>query len=93
MKDLAILSFELIFFILSFLKKSQQSIYSFICLVLAIIDLKMVSKELLGQIGLLGAQTPCIYKTTEIIMVHHDKNLMFAAFQVVIASFKCFNNS
>ena len=42
---------------------------------------------------LLGAQILCIYKTTEVIMIYKDENLIFAAFQVKTLCFKGFNNS
>ena len=62
-KDLSIFSFELIFFIVAYLKKLWQSIHSCICFVLVIIDLKIVLKKLLGPADLLKAQVFCIYKT------------------------------
>ena len=42
--------------------------------------------------NLLGAQTFCIHKMTEIIMVYKEKNFMFTVFQVMTPSFKDFNN-
>ena len=80
MKNLAILSLKLIFFILTFLKNLWQGIYSYICLVLVIIDLEIVSKKLLGPTDLSGAQTLYIYKTTKAIIVCKDENLMLIAF-------------
>ena len=80
MKDLAILSLELILLILVSLEKSKQNIYSRICLALAIIDLKIITRELLDPIDLSGAQALCIHETTKIIMVRKDENLMLAAF-------------
>ena len=93
MKDLAILSLELIFFILALLEKSRQSICSRICLALAIIDLKVITRELLGPTDLSGAQALCIHETTEVIMVRKDKNLMLAAFQIVTPRLEGFDNS
>ena len=40
----------------------------------------MVLRKLLGPSNLLGDQTLCIYKTTKIIMVRKDENLMLPAF-------------
>ena len=80
MKDLAILNLQLVFIILSSLRKPQQIICSCICLALAIINLKMVSQEPLGLADLSRAQTLCIYETTEVIMGYKDENLMLAAF-------------
>ena len=80
MKDLAILSLELIFLILTTPGKPRQSICSCICLTLAIIDSKVITKELLGPTDLSGAQALHIHETTEVIMVRKNKNLMLAAF-------------
>ena len=80
MKDLAILSLELFFFIRASLKKLWQSICSHICLTLAIVDLKMVLREFLGPENLPGAQTLRIYETTEVIVGCKDENLMVTTF-------------
>ena len=80
MKDLAILSLELIFFILAPLRKPRQSICSCIRLTLAIVDSEMVSRELLGLADLFGAQALRIHETTEVIVVRKDENLMFTTF-------------
>ena len=93
MKDLAILSSKLIFLIPALLEKPRQSICSRIRLALAIIDLKVITKELLGPMDLSGALALCIYETTEVIMVHKDENLMLAAFQIVTPRLEDFDNS
>ena len=93
MKDSAILSSELILLILASLGKPRQSICSRICLTLAIVDLEMVLRELLGPADLSGAQALCIYETTEVIVVRKDKNLMLATFQVVAPGLESLNDS
>ena len=93
MKNTAIFSSELICFILVFLGKPQQSIFSYICLALTIINAKIVVKELLGLANLSEAQTLCIYRITEVIVVRKDKNLLFATFQIVTLRFKGLDNS
>ena len=80
MKDLAIFSLELIFFILASLKKFCSNIYSCICLILTIINLKIILKKLLGPGNLLKAQTLSIHKIKEIIMIYQNKNFILAAF-------------
>ena len=80
MKNSAILSLELILLILASLGKPQQSICSRICLALAIINLKVITRELLGPTNLFGAQTLCIYESTEVIMVCKDEDFMLATF-------------
>lgn len=80
MIDLAILSLKFIFFILIFLKKLKQNICSYICFTLALIHLKMISKELLGSTELLGAQIFLIHKITNVIVIYKDENLIFITF-------------
>ena len=53
----------------------------------------MVLKQLLGLTNLLEAQILCIHETTKVIMVHKDKNLIFATFQVVAQGLEYFDNS
>ena len=53
----------------------------------------MVSEEFLGPAYLFGAQTLCIHKTTEFIIVRKDENLMLAAFQIVMPCLEDFDDS
>ena len=53
----------------------------------------MVSRKLLGPTNFLGAQALYIHKTTEVIIIRKDKNLMLAAFQVMTPYFEGFDNS
>ena len=92
MKDSVILSSELIFLILTFLSKPRQSICSCIRLALAIIDSKVITRELLGPTDLSRAQALRIYELTEVIVVCEDKDLMLAAFQKVAPSLECLND-
>ena len=92
MKDLAILSSELLLLILASLGKPRQSICSRICLTLAIVNSEIVSRELLGSADLSGAQVLRIHETTKVIVARKDENLMFAAFQVMAPSLECFND-
>ena len=93
MKDSAVLSSQLIFLILAPLEKPRPSIYSRICLALAIIDPKVITRELLGPPDLFGAHALCIHETTEVIVVRKDENLMLAAFQVVTPRLEGFDDS
>lgn len=77
---MAILSLELIFFILTFIKKSQQNIYSYICFVLAIVDLKVILKKFLGLAIKPEARIFYIYKVTKIIVIYKDKHFVFIIF-------------
>ena len=93
MKDSAILSSELLLLILASLWKPRQSICSRIRLTLAIVDLEMVSKELLGPADLSGAQALRIHKTMEVIVVHKNKNLVLITFYIVPPGLESFDNS
>ena len=93
MKDSAILSSKLIFLILALLRKPQQSICSRICLSLAIINSKVITRELLGLMDLSGAQALCIHELTKVIMVCKDENFMLAAFPIVTPCLEGFDDS
>ena len=47
---------------------------------LIIIDLKVVTRELLGPMDLFGAQTFCVYELTEVVVVGEYKYLMLKLF-------------
>ena len=93
MKDLAILSLELILFILASLRKPRQSICSCICFALAVINSKMVSGELLGPADLSGAQALGIHKATKVVVVCKDEHFVFASLQIVMPYFEGFDNN
>ena len=80
MKDLAMFSLKLMFFILVSLGKLQQSICSCICLAYAIVNLEIVSRELLGLADLSRAQSFHIYEATKVIIICKDKDLMLTLF-------------
>ena len=80
MKNLGILISESFFHNLTSLWKTGQGISRSISLFLTVIDLKVVSRELLGLADLLRAQAFCIHELTEVIMISEDENLVFAAF-------------
>ena len=92
MKNLSILLSECFFLGLAFLEEARQSISCSISFSLTIIDLKVVSRKLLGATDLVRAQAFCIHELTKIIIVSKDKDLVFAAFQVVAPSFESLNN-
>ncbi len=80
MKNLGILISESLFFGLASLKEVRQGISRSISFSLTIIDLKVVSREFLDLTDLTRAQTLCIHKLAEVIMVNKDEDLVFAAF-------------
>ena len=83
MKNFVILSLELIFLILTSLKNLKQSIYSYICYAIVVINLEIVSKEFLSPTNLLEAQTIYIHEIIEVVMICKDQNLILAAFEVI----------
>ena len=78
MKNLSILISKHFFLGLASLEEVRQSISYSISFFLIIIDLKVISKKLLGLVDLIKAQIFRIYKLTEVIMVIKDKDLIFA---------------
>ncbi len=80
MKNLGVLISKSLFFGLASLREVRQGISHSISFSLTIIDLEVVSRELLGPADLTRAQTLCIYKLAEVIMVSKNKDLVFATF-------------
>ncbi len=93
MENLGVLNSESFFLGLASLGEARQGISRNISLFLIIINSEVVSRELLGLADLTRAQAFRIHKSTEVIMVSKDEDLVFAAFQVVVPSLKGFNNS
>ena len=54
--------------------------------------MEMVLRDFLGSADLSEAQTLCIHKTMEVVMICKDKNLIFEGFHVVAPSFEYFND-
>ena len=93
MKNLANLSSKLIFLILVFLRTPWQNICSYICLALAIVNLKIVSKKILGLADLFKAQIFRIHETTIFFVIRKVKNLLFIIFQIMTPYLEGLNNS
>ena len=93
MKDLAILSLELILFIMTSLQKSRQSICSCIYFALAVVNSKIVLGKLLGLADLSRSQTLYIYEPTKAVVIYKDKHLVLATFQIVMPCLENFDNS
>ena len=91
-KNLGILISKSFFLGLASLEQARQSTSRSICLSLMIIDLEVISRELLGPTDLTRAQAFCIHESTEVIMVNKDEDLIFTLFQIVALSFKGLNN-
>ncbi len=92
-KNLGVLIFESLFLGLAPLREAKQAISRSISFFLIIIDLEVISRELLGPADLAGAPTPCIYESKEVVVISEDKDLVFAVFQIVAPSFQGFNDS
>ena len=52
----------------------------------------MITKKLLSLSNLTRDQAFCIYKSTQVVVVYKDEELIFAAFQKVVLSLEYFNN-
>lgn len=81
------------FFDLTSLKKSKKKHQLQYQLFLTIINQKIVLQKLLGSLNLIKTQAFYIYELTGVVIVSKNKNLIFAAFQVVMPSLISFNNS
>ncbi len=77
---------------LAFLWKVRQSISRNISFSLTIINLEVISRELLGSTDLTRAQAFHIHESTEDVMVSKDEDHVFAALQVVTPSFESLND-
>lgn len=93
MKNLGIPICERFFLCLASLEKPKQNISCSISLFLTMIDLEVVLKELMDLADLRKTQVFCIHELSEIIMVNKDEDLVFPTLQVVMSSFKAFDNS
>ncbi len=93
MKNLGVFIAKSLFFDLASLREVRQGTSRNISFFLTIIDLEVISRELLGLADLMRAQAFWIYESTEFIIVSKDEDLVFAAFQVVPPNLKGFNNS
>ena len=69
MENLGTLSSKLFFLIMAPLREAREGVYNTVCLVLMIIDLKMILRELLGPTDLARAQTLRVHKPTEVVMI------------------------
>ncbi len=78
MKNLSILILEFFFLGPASLRETRQSISHSISFSLTIIDLEVVSKELLGPVDLTRAKAFHIYILTEVVIVSKDYDLVFA---------------
>lgn len=80
MQDFDILGLKGLFFLYTLLEVLKQNISSFICLTPTIIDLKKISRKLLGSPDLTRAQIIHINELTKVIVVGWDKDLMLITF-------------
>ena len=80
MKNLDIFISKYFFLNLTSLWEVRQGISRNISLPRMVIDLRVVSRKLLGPADLSRTQTFCINESTEVIIVSKDEDLVFAAF-------------
>lgn len=58
-----------------------------------IIDLTIVPRQLLSRLDLLRTQAFHIHDVAKIVIIYGNENLMFAIFQIVLASLESLKNS
>ncbi len=92
MKNLGGLSSKGLFFGLASVSEARQDISGSSGFSLAIADLNVVPGEFLGPSDRPGTQALCIHELTEIVMVGEDKDLVFAALQMVAPNLDGLNN-
>ena len=80
MQDFDVFGAEGFFLFCTPLRVSRQGIRSSVSLALTIVDLEVVTRELLGPADLSGAQTLCVHKPAEVVLVGKYKNFMSRAF-------------
>ena len=81
LKDFCILSLKNFFLILAPLRVVEQSISGSINLALAIINVEMVARQLLGLANLVEAQALYLYEQTQVVMINQHQKLILAAFR------------
>ena len=79
MQNLDVLRSEGLFLLSTPLKVSRQGIGSSVSLALTIVDLKVVTRELLGLADLSGAQILCVHEPAEVVVVGKHENFMLRA--------------
>ena len=80
LQDFDVLCSEGIFLLCIPLEISRQGISSSVSLALTIVDLKVVTRELLGLADLFGAQILRVYKLAEVVVIGDYEHLMMGAF-------------
>ena len=79
MQNLDILGSEGLFLLSTPLRVMRQDIGSSVCLALSVIDLKVVTRELLGPANLSGAQTLLFHESLEVVIVVKYEDFMLRA--------------
>lgn len=92
MKNFGVFSSKTFFFLLTLLRVMRQDINSCIYVTLVVINLKMIMRQLLCLPNLTKTNTFCVHKTRKVVVIGKDKNLMFAAFEIVPPSLQSLNN-
>ena len=78
-QNLDVLCSEGLFLLNTLLRVSRQGIGSSVSFALTIVDLEVVTRELLGPADLSGAQTLCLHEPTEVVVVDKHENFMLRA--------------
>ena len=91
-EDTSILNLKNLLLMGAFLGEGGQDISGGVSFALSIVYAKVILKKLLGLADLARTQTLCIHKLAEVIIIGKHENLILVALQIVLPSFKNFNN-
>ena len=80
MHDFDFLGLEGLFSLCTLLRISKQGVSNSISFALTIVILQVVTREFLDLVDLFQAQTLCIHKSVEVVLVNKHKNFMLKAF-------------
>ena len=92
MQDFDVFCSKGVFFLSVPLGISRQGISSSVSFALMIIDSEVVTREFLGPTDLSGAQTLCVHKSSEVVMVGKHEDFISRALQVVLPRLESLNN-
>ena len=79
MEDFDILCLKVLFLLSTPLRVSIQGISSSVSFSLTIVELEVITREFLGPADLFEAQTLCVYKLSEIVIIGKHKDFILRA--------------
>lgn len=80
MKDSSVFYLKKFFFFLVSRKIIKQSVYSYICFTIAIINLEIITKTFWGPSNLFEIKVFCIYKLFKVVVVSKNEDYIVATY-------------